>query len=209
MDTNKASGSEITGGSYEDFYPVAHWIKKEDNTLELHLHDFKKEQLRIQFSKPGNMKISGERPLVENNWSRFTMDFRIPKNISVQAIQASSSTEKYIIQHVKLPKTITKTVIRQDKTPINKQAQEEAHPTARITTLRDKFREEEGTLLGRIYSSTGFEDKTSNALQEDASVLNVVQATTDEQKASSGASRVNIVLILSILVAFVAYAACM
>ncbi|KAI3980360.1 hypothetical protein MKX01_003899 [Papaver californicum] len=204
MDTTKASGSAITGRSFEDFYPVAHWVKEEDNTLELHLHDFKKEQLRIQFSKPGNMKISGERPLVENNWSRFTMDFRIPKNIFVQAIQA-----KFVngVLYVKLPKTITKNVIRQDVTPINKQAQEEAHPTARTTTLRDKFREEEGTLLGRIYSSTGFEDKTSNVLQEDASVLNVVQTATDEQKASSGASRVNIVLILTILVAFVAYAA--
>ncbi|RZC62273.1 hypothetical protein C5167_024047 [Papaver somniferum] len=203
MDT-QASGSTITGRSFEDFYPVAHWVKEEDNTLELHLHDFKKEQLRIQFSKPGNMKISGERPLVENNWSRFTMEFRIPKNIFVQAIQA-----KFVngVLYVKLPKTITKNVIRKDITPINKRAQEEAHPTARTTSLRDKFSEEEGTLLGRIYSSTGFEDnKTSNQSREDASIIKVLQATTDEPKTSSGASMVN-VLILTILVSFVAYAA--
>ncbi|KAI3884169.1 hypothetical protein MKX03_013082 [Papaver bracteatum] len=203
MDTT-ASGSTITGRSFEDFYPVAHWVKEEDNTLELHLHEFKKEQLRIQFSKPGNMRITGERPLVENNWSRFAMDFRIPRNIFVQAIQA-----KFVngVLYVKLPKTITKNVIRQDITPINKRAQEEAHPTARTTSLRDKFREDEGTLLGRIYSTAGFEDnKTSNQSQEDESVLKVLQATTDEPKANSGASRVYIVLILTILVAFVAYA---
>ncbi|KAI3962741.1 hypothetical protein MKW92_032598 [Papaver armeniacum] len=204
MDT-PASGSTIMGRSFEDFYPVAHWVKEEDNTLELHLHDFKKEQLRIQFSKPGNMRITGERPLDENNWSRFAMDFRIPKNIFVQAIQA-----KFVngVLYVKLPKTVTKNVIRQDITPINKRAQEEAHPAVRTTTLRDKFSEEEGTLLGRIYSSTGFEDnKTINQSQEDASVLKVLQETIDVPKANSGVSRVNIVLILTILGAFVAYVA--
>ncbi|KAI3912665.1 hypothetical protein MKW92_034924 [Papaver armeniacum] len=189
MDT-PASGSTIMGRSFEDFYPVAHWVKEEDNTLELHLHDFKKEQLRIQFSKPGNMRITGERPLDENNWSRFAMDFRIPKNIFVQAIQA-----KFVngVLYVKLPKTVTKNVIRQDITPINKRAQEEAHPAVRTTT---------------IYSSTGFEDnKIINQSQEDAPVLKVLQETIDVQKANSGVSRVNIVLILTILGAFVAYAA--
>ncbi|MCL7043658.1 hypothetical protein MKW94_021867 [Papaver nudicaule] len=203
MDT-QASGSPVAGRSFEDFCPLAHWVREEDNTLELHLHDFKKEQIRVQFSKPGNMKISGERPLMEHNWSRFSVDFRIPKNIFVQAIQA-----KFVngVLYVKLPKTITKTVIREDKSPINKQAQEEAHPIARTTTLRDKFREDEGILLGRIYSTSGLEDKTSKS-QEDASVLKVVQTTTDEQKANSSASRVNIVLILTtIMVSLVAYAA--
>ncbi|KAK6152211.1 hypothetical protein DH2020_014846 [Rehmannia glutinosa] len=49
---------------YEEFEPLCKWQRKEDkDILEIHLQEFKKEQLKVQISNHGVLKISGERPL--------------------------------------------------------------------------------------------------------------------------------------------------
>ncbi|KAH6798944.1 hypothetical protein C2S51_035428 [Perilla frutescens var. frutescens] len=48
---------------YEEFEPFCKWQRKEDrDVLEIQLQDFKKEQLKVQISNHGVLKISGERP---------------------------------------------------------------------------------------------------------------------------------------------------
>ncbi|OVA06850.1 Alpha crystallin/Hsp20 domain [Macleaya cordata] len=168
---SKASTATTLERSYEDFQPLAHWVREEDNTIEIHLHDFKKEQLRVQFDNAGNMKISGERPLDGNKWRRFFVDFRIPKNIFVQAIQA-----KFVngVLYVKLPKSITRTVIKQDQpTPIAQT--QEPQTNQNKSDKRDK----QDTILGTIDSNTGSEKKTLNQ-QGDASA-NAMLRTTENK----------------------------
>ncbi|KAL5708660.1 hypothetical protein ACHQM5_019427 [Ranunculus cassubicifolius] len=86
---------------YEDFDPVANWVTEESKTIEIHLPDFRKEQIRVQLSDLGNLKISGERPLEGNKWSRFRLSFRLPKDCNFNEIHA-----KFInnILQIMLPK---------------------------------------------------------------------------------------------------------
>ncbi|OVA16452.1 Alpha crystallin/Hsp20 domain [Macleaya cordata] len=105
--------------SYEDFQPAFNWVREEGlDTLVLHLPGFKKEQLRVQVDSHGNMKISGERPLDENRWSRFRKDFPIPKNCNVNEIHA-----KFIggLLYVKLPKKSIQ-VMAQDQPTLPQEA---------------------------------------------------------------------------------------
>ncbi|KAF5199136.1 Hsp20-like chaperones superfamily protein [Thalictrum thalictroides] len=88
--------------SYEDFEPSSNWVKEEYvDTLVIHLPGFKKEHLRVQIDNRGNLKISGERQLEDNRWSRFHMEFRASKNCNTTDI-----TAKFVggLLYVKFPK---------------------------------------------------------------------------------------------------------
>ncbi|XP_058106757.1 inactive protein RESTRICTED TEV MOVEMENT 2-like [Magnolia sinica] len=78
-----------TDRSHEDFQPLFDW-KREDgfDTLAINLPGFKKEQLRIQALSCGKMKISGERQIDGNKWSRFQKDFHVPENCNQCEISA-------------------------------------------------------------------------------------------------------------------------
>ncbi|KAF6135773.1 hypothetical protein GIB67_028629 [Kingdonia uniflora] len=85
----KAKAKATITRSYEEFEPLANWVREETNTLEVQLPGYKKEQLRVQLDNIGNLKISGERPLEEENkWSRFHLNFHIAKNHGLSQIQA-------------------------------------------------------------------------------------------------------------------------
>ncbi|CAI9780294.1 unnamed protein product [Fraxinus pennsylvanica] len=73
----------------EEFEPLCKWQRKEDqDILEVHLKEFKKEQLRVQISNLGILKISGERPLGGSKKSRFYKEVPIPKDFDSNAIRA-------------------------------------------------------------------------------------------------------------------------
>ncbi|XP_030944737.1 inactive protein RESTRICTED TEV MOVEMENT 2-like [Quercus lobata] len=74
---------------YEDFEPYCKWHKGEErDTLEVHLRDFNKEQLKAQINNHGVLKIFGERPLKETRWSRFNKEINVDKKCKTCAIQA-------------------------------------------------------------------------------------------------------------------------
>ncbi|KAL5718580.1 hypothetical protein ACHQM5_011467 [Ranunculus cassubicifolius] len=73
---------------YEDFEPIANWATEESKTIEIHLPDFRKEQIKVQLSDTGNLKVSGERPLEGNKWSRFHLSFHLPKDSNFNEINA-------------------------------------------------------------------------------------------------------------------------
>ncbi|PIA59809.1 hypothetical protein AQUCO_00400592v1 [Aquilegia coerulea] len=94
-----------TTRSYEDFEPSSNWVKEEYvDTLVIHLPGFKKEDLRVQIDSHANLKISGERQLEDNRWSRFRKEFRAPKNCNTNEI-----TAKFVggLLYVKFPKKIS------------------------------------------------------------------------------------------------------
>ncbi|XP_010917855.1 inactive protein RESTRICTED TEV MOVEMENT 2 [Elaeis guineensis] len=71
----KAAAAQLV---YEDFVPSHEVVRGEGmDTLVFKLPEFKKEQIRVQFENFENLRISGERPLGDNRWSRFRKDFQL------------------------------------------------------------------------------------------------------------------------------------
>ncbi|CAA3005502.1 inactive protein RESTRICTED TEV MOVEMENT 2-like [Olea europaea var. sylvestris] len=74
---------------FEEFEPLSKWKHKEDrDILEIHVPEFKKEQLKVRINRLKLLKISGELPLDAQRKSRFYKEVPIPKNIDATAINA-------------------------------------------------------------------------------------------------------------------------
>ncbi|KAF5749163.1 hypothetical protein HS088_TW04G01126 [Tripterygium wilfordii] len=99
----KTAGAGATGKrSYEDFEPFCKWQKQEEHdTLEVHLHGLKKDQLRVQLNNLGVLTISGSRPLDETRWSRFHKEIKVSKDCKRNEIHAKFSNG---ILYVVMPK---------------------------------------------------------------------------------------------------------
>ncbi|XP_031390493.1 inactive protein RESTRICTED TEV MOVEMENT 2 [Punica granatum] len=64
--------------TYIDFEPFSKWNKgEESDTLELHLHGFRKDQIRVQVNSVGNLLVTGERQLENKRWSRFRLEVKL------------------------------------------------------------------------------------------------------------------------------------
>lgn len=47
---------------------------------------FKKEQLRVHIVRDGKLHVSGERPLIKDQWSRFRKEFQLPENCNADQV---------------------------------------------------------------------------------------------------------------------------
>ncbi|KAK4414826.1 class IV heat shock protein [Sesamum alatum] len=75
--------------AHEEFEPLCKWQRGEDlDVLEIHLQEFKKEQLKVQISNHGVLKISGERPIDASRKSKFYKEIQIPSNCDASGIRA-------------------------------------------------------------------------------------------------------------------------
>ncbi|KAK9280078.1 hypothetical protein L1049_013763 [Liquidambar formosana] len=100
---------------YEDFVPSSDWIREETcDTLLVFLPGFRKEQLRVQITTGHNIRVSGERPLGSNKWSRFQKEFSIPANCDTNGINAKFEGS---ILYIRQPKMITAAPQQQYDTP--------------------------------------------------------------------------------------------
>ncbi|XAR69855.1 hypothetical protein NMG60_11001598 [Bertholletia excelsa] len=90
--------------SYEDFEPFCHWEKDEkQQTLVLHLPEFRKDQLEVYVSNEGHLRIKGERPVDETKKSRFCKEIHIPNDCQSKQTQAKFSRGRLYIM---MPKKI-------------------------------------------------------------------------------------------------------
>ncbi|XP_039034270.1 uncharacterized protein LOC120170405 [Hibiscus syriacus] len=89
---------------FEEFEVPTEWVRQvADDTLIAYLPGFKKEQLKVQVTTGGNMRISGERPIGVDKISRFFKEFSIPSNCDQSKIRANFNGG---MLHVKFPKLI-------------------------------------------------------------------------------------------------------
>ncbi|XP_043700077.1 inactive protein RESTRICTED TEV MOVEMENT 2-like [Telopea speciosissima] len=102
--------------SYQDFDPLLEWIQEEgSDTLVLHLPGFKKEEVRLQLDRFGNLKITGERNVEENTWIRFIKNVQVPEaNYDSDKLLANFESE---ILKVTMPKIIIPTQLQPKPTP--------------------------------------------------------------------------------------------
>ncbi|XP_057983361.1 uncharacterized protein LOC131168142 [Malania oleifera] len=104
MDSKTAAAASLR--SYEDFEPFCLWEREDaQETLTLHLPDFKKDQLKVQVNSQGLLKISGERAVSETKRSRFSKETRVPKDSIANDIRAKLARGGYL--HVVMPKKVT------------------------------------------------------------------------------------------------------
>ncbi|XP_010917853.1 uncharacterized protein [Elaeis guineensis] len=124
MGTRAAAGPRL----YQDFVPSHELVPVEGiDTLVVKLPEFKKDQIRIQLDNFGNLRISGERPLADNQWSRFLKLFQVPEDCNVTEIQAKFENGSL---YVKLPKLITEPSVKDRPTQPQKPKENEK-PTSK------------------------------------------------------------------------------
>ncbi|GER40680.1 heat shock family protein [Striga asiatica] len=86
------------------FEPLSDFVQEaECDTLLVYLPGFTKEQLRVQLTKSGLLKISGTRATGENKWSSFQKDFPVSANCDTTKITAKFEDG---ILYVRQPKLI-------------------------------------------------------------------------------------------------------
>nr|XP_004246713.1 inactive protein RESTRICTED TEV MOVEMENT 2 [Solanum lycopersicum] len=127
MDSKGAAPNQV----YEDFVPTTELVQEQDSdTLLLDLTGFRKEQVRVQLTRTGVVKISGQRPVAENKWLRFQKDFPVSQNCDRTKISAKFENG---ILYVKQPKLITTSPQKKDQelpTSDPQQPNDEPQPTS-------------------------------------------------------------------------------
>ncbi|XP_060170014.1 inactive protein RESTRICTED TEV MOVEMENT 2-like [Lycium barbarum] len=113
---SKGAAAAVPTQVYEDFVPTTELVQEQDSdTLLLNLTGFKKEQVRVQLTRTGILKISGQRPVVGQNKSlRFQKDFPVSENCDKTKISAKFENG---ILYVKQPKLITSSDKNDQATP--------------------------------------------------------------------------------------------
>ncbi|XP_009394271.2 inactive protein RESTRICTED TEV MOVEMENT 2 [Musa acuminata AAA Group] len=75
--------------AYDNFVPSHEVVREKDAEIFLiQLPGFKKEDIKIQINDYGQLKISGQRPLADNRWSRFLKELKVPDYCNVSEIKA-------------------------------------------------------------------------------------------------------------------------
>ncbi|XP_023525578.1 17.8 kDa class I heat shock protein-like [Cucurbita pepo subsp. pepo] len=75
---------------YEEFEPFCEWKRLEDSdVLQVHLAEFKKEELRVRIKNNSVLTLSGER-LAAEDWKkiRFNSEIKLPKDTLPDQIRA-------------------------------------------------------------------------------------------------------------------------
>ncbi|MFS7908537.1 putative alpha crystallin/Hsp20 domain, HSP20-like chaperone [Helianthus anomalus] len=92
MDSKARSTSLQTLLSYDDIEPLCTWQREDaQDVLVIHLPEFKKEQLRVQISNAGLLKISGEKDTDSKKRTRFLKEVKVTKHYDSNNIRAKFS----------------------------------------------------------------------------------------------------------------------
>ncbi|CAL5190358.1 unnamed protein product [Lathyrus oleraceus] len=109
---------------YKDLQPYFDWTEDEaSSTLVLMLPGFTKEQLRVQVTSNGVLRINCERQGIENIWHRFGKEFPIPPYCDTKNVDAKFEGG---VLSVKFPKLITPENKPQQQETMTNPPQEEA-----------------------------------------------------------------------------------
>ncbi|KAI3743360.1 hypothetical protein L1987_61067 [Smallanthus sonchifolius] len=104
---SKVGGTQLqTSLSYDEFEPLCTWQREDgQDILVIHLPEFKKEQLRIQISNSGILKITGENAVEGKKRSRFLKEVKVTKDYDSSNIHAKFSQGRL---RIALPKKALK-----------------------------------------------------------------------------------------------------
>ncbi|XP_016514235.2 uncharacterized protein LOC107831036 [Nicotiana tabacum] len=162
---------------YEDFVPTSKLVQEElSDTLHLNIPGFKKEQVRVQLTKTGILKISGERPIRQNKRQRFQKDFPVAENCDKSKISAKFENG---ILHVKQPKLITSTLKKDKELPAS---EAENTPAKRQkTSLRDELTKQDNADINNPAKEPAKEEQNNPAKEPAKEEQNNTSPKTSEQ----------------------------
>ncbi|KAI3512044.1 hypothetical protein L1887_19207 [Cichorium endivia] len=93
--------------SYDEFEPMCTWQREDgQDVLVLHLPEFKKDQLRIQISNTGILKITGENVVDGKRRNRFLKEVKVTKDYDSNNIHAKFSQGRL---RITMPKKVITT----------------------------------------------------------------------------------------------------
>ncbi|XVE59726.1 hypothetical protein DITRI_Ditri05aG0069500 [Diplodiscus trichospermus] len=88
---------------HEDFEVHTEWVHEAaEDTLIAYLPGFMKEQVKVQVTTGGTLRISGVRPIGDNRYSRFSKEIPIPSNCDQDKIRANFRNGMLHVVHPKL-----------------------------------------------------------------------------------------------------------
>ncbi|TYK09953.1 inactive protein RESTRICTED TEV MOVEMENT 2-like [Cucumis melo var. makuwa] len=93
--------------NFEEFEPRFDWVHHPDShVLVVHLSGFRSNQLKVQVTSTGKLRVSGERKLGNGKWLRFEKEIDIPADADTDKISAKLEEGiLYVKQPKKLPTT--------------------------------------------------------------------------------------------------------
>ncbi|KAG8373987.1 hypothetical protein BUALT_Bualt11G0083700 [Buddleja alternifolia] len=181
----EGKGDNEEGAAYEEFEPYCKWQRKEDHDiLEIHLPEFKKEQLRVQITNHGFLKISGERPLDLSRKTKFHKEFSIfSSNYDTAAFHAKfiQGWLRITMPKRKIPEKLSAETPKIDD-PI---------PKTETTIDQTKAPPSPGDGVGGVSTESEFQDRKSRTLRQRLAKVAVTLAAT--------------AAMMAVLVAYVAY----
>ncbi|PSS01668.1 Protein RESTRICTED TEV MOVEMENT like [Actinidia chinensis var. chinensis] len=115
LPTDSKAGVATSELSYDDFEPFCKWKREEgQQTVVIHVPEFKREQMKVHVSNRRCLKITGERPLDNTKRSRFTKEIKIPKDCNANDITAKFTNAGLL--YIIMPKKIASMERKQDQT---------------------------------------------------------------------------------------------
>lgn len=101
---------------YEDFEPTTEWAREEGcDYVLLDLQGFKKEQIRVQVTLSGKLKITGECQIGDNKWRRFQKEIPISPDCDKNGITAKFENSILYVMQPKIRSPPKQTPTAQDK----------------------------------------------------------------------------------------------
>lgn len=113
-----AAAAATSPRNYTDFVPPHQLVEeagKKVLQINLSAAGFKKEQLRVQIDNHGKLRISGERQVSGNRWSRFHKDFQVPDDCNAGDVRARFDSRDRVL-HITMPKLSPAEEIRRRRT---------------------------------------------------------------------------------------------
>ncbi|ESR56701.1 hypothetical protein CICLE_v10022272mg [Citrus x clementina] len=150
--------------SVDEIEPFCKWQKEEQqDVLEVHLQGFHKSQLKVQINNLGELTISGERPLdQENKRVRFRKQINVSKDCKKEEIHAKlSGGILYIMMPkiipVSLPAQAREQIVNQEKSNNNngnaKQNDIDHKPAAASATTAGTSRAATWSMMSKLPST--------------------------------------------------------
>ncbi|KAI3450110.1 hypothetical protein Pfo_006775 [Paulownia fortunei] len=161
------------------FEPSSDLVQEEEcDTLLLYLPGFKKEQLRVQLTRTGVLRISGTRPLGDNKWSSFQKDFPVSANCDTNKITARFEDGTLYVRQAKLivPAEKEDEKIPPLKTPQSQMPAEES-PASKID--QEQATTQKTTPSNDNIKQTGVEDFPEKSVQKEEA-----KSMKDKEKSS-------------------------
>lgn len=108
-------GTRTPAREYEAFEPTTDWARAGGfDTFRIHLPGFTKDQLKVQLTSTGNLRVTGERPVSGNKWIQFRLERPISSNHDDTNVSAKFENS---ILLVKFPKIIVQAEPRPEAKP--------------------------------------------------------------------------------------------